>query len=298
MELAAIERATPASIADLRALFEELAHSLKKDRLDADKAIQAAHSANEEAVKQLSSLIHVAEENLDALKRVMNRYQNGCFKIKVQLASGSLIQEILLELTEKIKAATPANDDAQRTIRRSDETRIKELLRVTLIDKVFLEPKVTFIHGGIRKKESPVTDQLSTGQKVALEFMWIVRQAEYEIERGLRELSSKQAAQARVKSNRVIFVDGIFSTLSDRDIIREAFSGLGNLGGNFQIIGFLHSPTWTNDSSVFPVYHVGRKMTNRVSGSSLVSFDAPGRGEGTLGFLTTITQAHPDGLRP
>jgi hypothetical protein len=78
--------------------------------------------------------------------------------------------------------------------------------------------------------------------------------------------------------------------LSDRRIIAEAFSGLGNLGGNFQIIGFLHSPTWTNDSSVFPVYHVGKKLVNS-RGSSLVSFTEPGRKDGTLGFFTSIAQA-------
>ncbi|NQW92711.1 MAG: hypothetical protein HQ446_01505, partial [Polaromonas sp.] len=206
-----------------------------------------------------------------------------------------LIKEILSELKYKIKLATVGSGDASRTLRRSDETKIKELLRETLIDKVFLEPKVTFIHSGIRNKESVVTDKLSTGQKVALEFMWIVRQAEYEIERGLRELSSKQAERMRVKTNRVIFVDGIFSTLSDRRIIREAFSGLGNLGGNFQIIGFLHSPTWTNDSSVFPVYHVGKKLMNS-SGSSLVAFSEQGRGEGTLGFFTSISQEHENAV--
>lgn len=290
MELSAIESAIPERISDLLKLFDELKQSLEKDREDAQKAIQAANNANEEALRQLSSLIQVAQENLDALKLVMKRYQNGCFKIKVQLASGALIQEILVELKDKITSATPANGDAVRTMRRSDETRIKELLRVTLIDKLFLEPSVTFIHQGIRNKESLVTNKLSTGQKVALEFMWIVRQAEYEIERGLREMSSKQAAQARVKSNRAIFVDGIFSTLSDRRIIKEAFSGLGNLGGNFQIIGFLHSPTWTNDSSVFPVYHVGKKLLSS-RGASLVAFTEPGRSDGTLGFFTSIAQA-------
>ena len=121
--------------------------------------------------------------------------------------------------------------------------------------------------------------------------MWIVRQAEYEIERGMRKLSSKQAARKRQETNRVIFVDGIFSTLSDRRIIREAFNGLGNLGGNFQIIGFLHSPTWTNDSSVFPVYHVGKKLTNS-NGDSLVAFTESGRSPGTLGFFTSIARTH------
>lgn len=120
--------------------------------------------------------------------------------------------------------------------------------------------------------------------------MWIVRQAEYEIERGLLELTSKQAAKSRTKANRVILIDGIFSTLSDRKIIGEALNGLRDLGGNFQIIGFLHSQTWNNDYSVFPVYHVGKKLMNS-AGDGLVSFMERGREAGTVGFFSSITQA-------
>lgn len=291
LELDEIERATPEHISALVALFERLNVSLEKDREDAQKAIQAAQNANEEALTQLSRLIRVAKDNLDALRKVMKKYPNGCFKIDVSLAGEDLIKEILSELTSGIKLISANAGEGGKTLRRSDEGRIKDFLRETLIDKVFLEPSVTFIHGGIRASESRVTDKLSTGQKVALEFMWIVRQAEYEIERGMRQLSSKQAERKRQETNRVIFVDGIFSTLSDRHIIREAFSGLGNLGGNFQIIGFLHSPTWTNDSSVFPVYHVGKKLTNG-NGANLVAFTEAGRSAGTVGFFTSITQAN------
>lgn len=289
LELDEIERATPQHISALLALFERLNVSLDKDREDAQKAIQAAQNANEEALTQLSRLIEVAQDNLDALKKVMRKYPNGCFKIKVTLASEVQIKEILSELTSGIKAISASTDEGGKTLRRSDEGRIKDFLRETLIDKVFLEPSVTFVHPGIRVNEARVTDKLSTGQKVALEFMWIVRQAEYEIERGMRELSTKQAERKRQETNRVIFVDGIFSTLSDRNIIREAFSGLGNLGGNFQIIGFLHSPTWANDTSFFPTYHVGKKMTNS-AGSNLIAFSESGRSAGTLGFFTSITQ--------
>ena len=291
LEIDVIERSTPEQIAELIALFERLIVSLDKDREDSNKAILAANTANEEALNQLSSLILIAQDNLDAMDVVMKRYANGCFKIKVHLAGEGLIKEILADLTSGIKLMSANAGDGARTLRRSDEGRIKDFLRETLIEKIFLEPKVNFVHSGIRAAESPVTEKLSTGQKVALEFMWIVRQAEYEIERGMRKLSTKQAARKRQETNRVIFVDGIFSTLSDRRIIREAFNGLGNLGGNFQIIGFLHSPTWTNDSSVFPVYHVGKKLT-KSNGESLVAFSENGRSPGTLGFFTAITRTN------
>jgi hypothetical protein len=289
LELDVIRRASPEQIGELNNLFLRLNESLQKDREDAQKAISAAESANREALDQLSSLILVAQDNLDALRKVMGRYPNGCFIFSVKLANEELIKDILVELTEGVKQFSSA--DGSRVAKRANEGRIKDFLRETLIDKIFLEPKVKFMHSGIRAVESPVTEKLSTGQKVALEFMWIVRQAEYEIERGISKLSRQQANRKRQETNRVIFVDGIFSTLSDRHIIREAFNGLGSLGGNFQIIGFLHSPTWTNDSSVFPVYHVGKKLTNP-NGDRLVSFSESGRSAGTVGFFTSITRPH------
>jgi hypothetical protein len=291
LELDVIRRASPDQIAELNALFERLNVSLQKDREDAAKAMHAAEAANQEALNQLSSLILVAQENLEALRKVMGRYPNGCFLFSVNLASEALIKEILLELTTGVKQFTAETTTNGRAGRRGDEGRIKDYLRETLIDRIFLEPKVKFVHSGIRQGESLVTEKLSTGQKVALEFMWIVRQAEYEIERGMSKLSRQQANRKRQETNRVIFVDGIFSTLSDRHIIREAFNGLGNLGGNFQIIGFLHSPTWTNDSSVFPVYHVGKKLTNS-NGERLVKFSESGRSPGTVGFFSSIIRPH------
>lgn len=289
LELDVIRRASPEQIGELNNLFLQLNVSLQKDREDAQKAISAAESANREALDQLSSLILVAQDNLDALRKVMGRYPSGCFIFSVKLATEELIKDILVELTEGVKQFSSA--EGSRAGKRANEGRIKDFLRETLIDKIFLEPKVKFMHTGIRAVESPVTEKLSTGQKVALEFMWIVRQAEYEIERGISKLSRQQANRKRQETNRVIFVDGIFSTLSDRHIIREAFNGLGSLGGNFQIIGFLHSPTWTNDSSVFPVYHVGKKLTNS-NGDRLVSFTESGRTPGTVGFFTSITRPH------
>jgi hypothetical protein len=290
LEIEEVERSTPNSISTLVSLFERLGVSLAADRDAANAAIHAAQEANAEAMKQLASLIDVAKDNLDCLRKVMGNYKSGCFNIKVQLANNDRIQEILAELKEKMSLITV--ESGVSGLRGSEETRLKQILRETLIDKVFIDPSVTFINGGIwQGKESHVNDKLSTGQKVALEFMWIVRQAEYEIERGLREMTRKEAARSRVKANRVILVDGIFSTLSDRGIIRDALDGLRDLGGNFQIIGFLHSSTWTNDYDVFPVYHVGKKLLNR-SGSGLISFTEKGRDNGTLGFFSSVARSN------
>jgi hypothetical protein len=115
--------------------------------------------------------------------------------------------------------------------------------------------------------------------------MWIVRQAEFEIERRLLDMGRTQAKKERSSANRMIIIDGIFSSLSNRELIKEAMTGLRDLGGNFQIIGLLHSETWVNDYQVFPVYLVGRKLEHS-SGHKLISF-ADGQSNGTMAVFSS-----------
>jgi hypothetical protein len=291
LEIEEIRKATPSAMRVLTELFGRLQDSLIKDRDEAQRAKRVAEETNEDTISQLSRLISSAEDNLKILNRVMQRYPGGRFFIETQINKDEEIKDIIEDLKLEVERANRDADTHSKSLRRNNDTQIKRVLRDKLIECVFTNTEVEFVNAGIWSgKQRPVSEKLSTGQKIALEFMWIVRQAEYEIERSLTELSSKQAAKSRAKANRVILIDGIFSTLSDRKIIKEALNGLRGLGGNFQIIGFLHSPTWTNDFTVFPVYHVGKKLTNS-AGDGLVSFREAGREMGTVGFFSTITQS-------
>lgn len=290
LEIEEISKATPDTIEGLGTLFEQLQASLAKERDDAQKAIDIALQTAEDTLTQLAGLIESATDNLATLNKVMSRYPNGRFFFETQITGKAGVQDILNELKGDVERALRDQDRQSRGMRRGSDTQLKTMLRERLIECMFTNTEVQFVNGGIwGGKKSHVSDKLSTGQKIAMEFMWIVRQAEYEIERGLQEMTSKQAAKSRAKANRVILIDGIFSTLSDRRIIKEALNGLRDLGGNFQIIGFLHSPNWNNDFTVFPVYHVGKKMVNR-EGDGLVSFRERGRDLGTVGFVSAITQ--------
>lgn len=290
LEIDEIRRATPSSLQRLAGLFDQLQRSLDTERDEALRAKRVAEETNEDTIRQLSYLIVAAEHNLELLNKVMKRYPKGRFFFEADISKDEKVRDILGELKLEVERAHLDDEARGRSMRRSDDRQLKKILRDRLIDCVFTNTKVEFINAGIWGGKCSVLDaRPSTGQKIALEFMWIVRQAEYEIERGLLELSGKQAAKARARTNRVIFIDGIFSTLSNRKIIREALNGLRDLGGNFQVIGFLHSPTWVNDPSVFPVYHVGKKLGN-TEGDSLVTFREAGRAPGTLGFISLIAQ--------
>jgi hypothetical protein len=293
LEIEEIRKATPETMRVLMNLFEQLQASLNKERNEAQQAKTVAEETSADTLTQLTQLIVSAEDNLNILNKVMKKYPNGRFYFQTQINKDEAVLDLINDLKEEVERATREVDPKSRSMRRTDETQLKRLLRDKLIQCVFTNTSVEFVNSGIwAGKKSHVSEKLSTGQKIALEFMWIVRQAEYEIERGLLELTSKQAAKSRTKANRVILIDGIFSTLSDRKIIGEALNGLRDLGGNFQIIGFLHSQTWNNDYSVFPVYHVGKKLMNS-AGDGLVSFMERGREAGTVGFFSSITQATP-----
>lgn len=295
LEIDEIEQATPARLQALAALFERLRDSIGQDRAAAEKSREAASQAHEAALGQLASLIRLAQTNLNTLDKVMARYPGGRFFVTAQIAAEDRIKEILLDLKEEVERIHRDADADRKLLARSDDTRVKQLLRDTLIDRVFQEPAVDFVNAGIwGGKRNSVTKRLSTGQMVALEFMWIVRQAEFEIERGLTDLTNKQAAKSRTRTNRVILIDGIFSSLSDRRLIKEAMNGLKDLGGNFQIIGLLHSTTWVNDYSVFPVYHVGKKL-DHPSGKGLVTF-SPGRELGSLAMFSSFAQSSSTNL--
>ena len=227
----------------------------------------------------------------------MARYPKGRYFVQAEIVAEDRIMEILTDLKDHV--ARQFHSSSNGIVKRSEESSIKGGLKREIIDRVFLNPSVEFINAALWEgKRSQLDERLSTGQKVALQFMWIVRQAEFEIERRLFDMGHSKAKKERNAANRMIIIDGIFSSLSNRELIREAMSGLRDLGGNFQIIGLLHSETWVNDYEVFPVYLVGRKLQN-LSSHKLISFSEEHK-DGTMAVFSSyanrpVTNLSTDG---
>lgn len=292
LEIEEIERSSPDRLQSLATLFERLKHSIDKDREAALKSRDVATQAHEAALEHLANLMQLAETNIKTLDKVMARYPGGRFFVSAGIVAPDRMREILQDLKHEVAHLNREASNAKRSPTRDSDRRIKQMLRDALIDRIFVEPTVEFTNSGIwNGARRLMSSKMSTGEKVALQFMWIIRQAEFEIDRGLIDLSREQAKKSRSRQNRMILIDGIFSSLSDRHMIKEAMSGLKDLGGNFQIVGLLHSTTWVNDYSVFPVYHVGYKLGHS-TGKSLVVFEE-GREPGTLEVFSTFNRAIP-----
>lgn len=290
LEVDEIERSDVTRLQALTSLFASLKDSIEKDKQAALLTRESAEAAHQTAIDALARLIGNAESNLATMDKVMKRYPKGRFFIKAEVVGEDRIKEILTDLKDEVARQFRASGTS--VVKRSDEGTIKARLKSTLIKRVFLQPSVEFVNAAIWNGQRDVLkESQSTGQKVALQFMWIVRQAEFEIERRLLDMGRSQAKKERSSANRLIIIDGIFSSLSNRKLIKEAMSGLRDLGGNFQIIGLLHSETWVNNYDVFPVYLVGRKLQHG-SGDEIIAFEE-GRQDGTLAVFSSFAKKHP-----
>lgn len=165
-----------------------------------------------------------------------------------------------------------------------------------MIDRIFIKPSVQFVHVGMWDgKTRPVQSGVSEGQKSALQMLWLIRESEYHLECAVRRhLGGGSKKKLRSRSQRVLFFDGLFSNLTDRRLIDEAFKGLGDADSSLQLIGLIHNPEYRNNSTIFPSYVVGRRVGNRdVEGErSYVRFE-DGRPEGSMGLATFMHKRQP-----
>ncbi|MFN3862376.1 MAG: hypothetical protein ACK4R2_13010, partial [Roseateles sp.] len=122
--------------------------------------------------------------------------------------------------------------------------------------------------------------------------LWSYRGDKYSDAGGLGGGSKKRL---RSRSQRVLFFDGLFSNLTDRRLIDEAFMGLGQADSSLQLIGLIHNPEYRNNSKIFPTYVVGRRVGNRDTEGrrSYIRFE-DGRPEGSMGLATFMHKCQPN----
>lgn len=166
-------------------------------------------------------------------------------------------------------------------------------VRETLIHRIFANPSVQFRHIGMWKgDQQAIQAELSEGQKAALQMMWLIKESEYHLERAVRRhLGAGSKRKLRSRSQRILFFDGLFSNLSDRTLIDEAFKGLGDNDSNLQLIGLIHNPEYRNNSEIFPSLAIARRAGWReVDGErSFMRFE-DGRPDGSMGVATFMVK--------
>jgi len=145
-----------------------------------------------------------------------------------------------------------------------------ETINKKISEFLFSNIEVKFCHPSIWGGDVSVLtkDGLSEGMRSAIGLMWISKLAEFRVRQNIEQygMSPRQNRAAMRKERYFMILDGLFSNLSDDDMIDAAMESLRESAGYFQLIGLNHHPRYVNNYSIFPAYFVGREMKS-TSGS-------------------------------
>lgn len=298
-EIEAIQTAnTTAELSDLAKISERLRDQLKAEKAELEQLQQSTQVIESASIETLTRLVESCKGNLVTMNAVMARNPKARFTIKAEVIATESIKKLMEDLRDHIEGRKREAKDRQKLTRRVVESSLNSDIRRALIERIFVDPAVEFIHVGMWEgKERPVQPGMSEGQKSALQMLWLIRESEYHLECAVRRhLGGGSKKRLRSRSQRVLFFDGLFSNLTDRRLIDEAFKGLGEADSSLQLIGLIHNPEYRNNSNIFPTYVVGRRVGSRDTegGRSYIRCE-DGRPEGSMGLATFMHKRQPNG---
>lgn len=280
---------------DIREIYE-------RERSLYEQAAKAESESRSLVTKRIGYFVESAQDNLDLFKRVSRAKHGGeqaHFQVSADMISReeseALIENIIATLDEEEVARKKRQTRGMENTESDDQYRgrLRDLIRQNTYRRIFRSPSVKYVSPHIRNDERPrpLTQSLSSGQRTAMTLQWIIRLAEFAISRELQGSISRVSARrrARERAQSILFIDGLFSDLSDEHLIREAMSGIRNTRGRFQLIGLIHNTKYTNDFDVFPVLLLGKVITGRDGSGGWVSIDE--QNESTSDLVDTVQVA-------
>ena len=298
-EIESIQAAnTVEELKELVRLGERLQADLVQEKSDLLELQDSAGTVETESIGTLTRLVQSCHANLETMNQVMSRNPNARFFITTKIISDEDILRLMNDLRDGIEARKRTAQTRSSLDRRNkDDGSIKADVRRALIDNIFIETSVEFRHVGMWNGDrQPIQESFSEGQKAAMQMLWLIKESEYHLECAIRShLGAGSKKRLRARSQRILFFDGLFSNLTDRALIDEAFKGLGDSNSNLQLIGLIHNPEYRNNPQIFPALVIGRRAGWRqVDGErSFMRFE-DGRPDGSMGMATFMFK-HPKG---
>ncbi|WP_444994509.1 hypothetical protein [Aliikangiella sp. IMCC44359] len=264
-------------IPKVRNLYEGILDQHEKSKDLLEKFESSERESRQLVTSRLAHLIDYAATDLGILKSVVGSKRGShtsYFNVNADVLDRSGIKRLMDGVVAEVdiqeqqrrerqaKGAFGNDDDAYHDS-------LRATIRETLYKAIFSNPTITYVNTSIRSGggEHEFNAKLSEGQKAALSLMWAIRLAEFSIEREAKRLSTRRSQQkAREMSTNIMLIDGMFSNLSNRELIDSSMSGIESTRGSFQLIGLIHNPHYQNDFNKFPVLIVGKKEGNGKDG--------------------------------
>lgn len=245
-------------------------HLLKAELLY-NQSKEDAAAAEQRMIATITEFTTRLQDNFDELKRVLSR--RGSTNEATLTISGTLVDEA--EIKEQVDFLVKTVDTEERHRREKVEQksnaesdddfsdRLKDTIRNGFYRAVFRAPAdgkasgptIVFQHPEIADGRSiRLTRQFSTGQANALALFILTKMADFALHRDSMHDSSGFESRTRIKpsTTRVVIIDGLFSNLSNKQMIRNSLSAIRSLKGSFQLIGWIHRDNYENDPELFP----------------------------------------------
>ena len=251
-------------------------------------------AVNSKFTERLALLMDAASDNLAALRSVASKDPNGMIshfevtaKVTKQDEMAAIIDRIV-DLVDVYETRRREDEEHNRPVESSDKglAALQADIRETLYRSVFSDVSVKYANEQIRPdgKAHRFSTSLSTGQKNALLMMWVLRLAQYRVEREARKrITTLSKRRIRNQAQSIMIIDGLFSNLSDPKLIQSVMSSLTGTRGHFQLIGLVHDPKYQHDFELFPVFLMGKSQNDQ----SWVSFENVDK-SGALAFAKLV----------
>jgi hypothetical protein len=302
---------------------DELFRHLEKQWQDHNRLSQAAHETLEERRGELATTLKNMtirlQGNFDAMCKAMKwdaEVETGSLdeagiQIRAVIHSESQTEALLNEIVEMIESDEQHREkeivagrlDMVPSQEQHDES-LKERIRLRFYRGMFSEPEVRIRHPELRAGEAYRLDEkISTGQQNAVMLMLLLKLADFAIERDIRlqVRDARARRRARALAQKVVLIDGLFSNLSNRELIKESLRAMSKVRGNFQLIGLIHHPQYQNDPEIFPNHIVLARMKHGHSGSYVYLVDGKsvaaselGRHEGEIESVSLMVDRAPE----
>jgi len=210
-------------------------------------------------------------DNLALLKKSLRPSANGeaGFIINAESVSQEQIRETIYRIVRTVKEAEvrkreiKAGDGGKAAEDVQDE-KLRDEIRRTIYRSMFTgkmkdgtapkPPEIKVVHPKIAAGNPRRMDQkISTGQMTAISLLLMTKLADFSIRRDEADaLPGQRRRRRNAHNSRVVIIDGLFSNVSDRQLIRESLDAMRQLKDRFQLIGWIHNMAYENDPEIFP----------------------------------------------
>lgn len=261
----------------LDASRESFAENTKANTLAAD----FLHKEREGLAKWLGNFTLRLPSNLQTLKKVFaprtdsrTSTQQAGFDIEATAIDddgmAALLDEIVA-VVEEVEASEQLQDTMSEAVLNKIRVGQRERIREMFYRRVVIKPRIRLVLPAMSARALEMKpDMASSGQGVAITFLWIRKLAEFINEREIRRETVDSAKRKRIRDKMTSFtiLDGAFSHLSDKKLIDSTLAGIEQSIGNFQLIITGHDPAYENDFTRFPALVMAREMSGRYMRSS------------------------------